>query len=124
MITASCHCGAVRLEIDGPAPETVLDCGCSICRRKGGLWTYYEPRQVKIIPESGATFIYLWGDKMLEHHTCRTCGCTTHWSPVDKAHDRMGVNVRMMPRELLTDLRIQRFDGADTWKVVGERRGI
>ena len=26
--------------------------------------------------------------------------------------------------ELLTDLRILKFDGADTWRVIGERRGI
>jgi hypothetical protein len=32
MIEASCHCGAVRLEIDSP-PAEVTDCHCSICRR-------------------------------------------------------------------------------------------
>ncbi|BCW90190.1 hypothetical protein sos41_33580 [Alphaproteobacteria bacterium SO-S41] len=111
MITASCHCGAVRMEIDAEAPETVLSCGCSICRRKGGLWTYYEPRQVKIIPESGATSIYLWGDKMLEHHTCKTCGCTTHWSPVDKTYPRMGVNARMMEPEILAAATVRHSPG-------------
>jgi hypothetical protein len=36
----------------------------------------------------------------------------------------MGVNIRMMPPELTADLRIPKFDGADSWTVIGERRGI
>jgi len=36
----------------------------------------------------------------------------------------MGVNVRLMPPELLAGVRILEFDGADTWTVIGERRGI
>ena len=39
MIRASCHCGAVCLEIDA-APAEVTECNCSICRRYGGLWAY------------------------------------------------------------------------------------
>ena len=41
MIEASCHCGAVRLEIDSP-PDEVTDCHCSICRRYGALWACLE----------------------------------------------------------------------------------
>jgi hypothetical protein len=36
MIVGSCHCGAVRLEVDAP-PDVVTDCACSICRRKGSV---------------------------------------------------------------------------------------
>jgi hypothetical protein len=52
MIEASCHCGAVKLEIQS-APNGVTDCNCSICRRYGVLWAYYEPAQVA--PEVLAT---------------------------------------------------------------------
>ena len=46
MITASCHCGAVRYTVE-KAPEMVLDCNCSHCRLYGGLWAYYPQRDVK-----------------------------------------------------------------------------
>jgi len=49
MIRASCHCGAVRLEIDAP-PSEVTECNCSICRRYGVLWAYYTPEQVRLLP--------------------------------------------------------------------------
>jgi hypothetical protein len=108
MIHASCHCGAVQIEIDAPLPKELLDCGCSICRRKGGLWAYYSPKQVRI---TGATHIYIWGDKMLENHSCKVCACTTHWTAIDKSYDRMGVNARMMEPEVFRAIPVRYSPG-------------
>jgi hypothetical protein len=119
MIEASCHCGAQRIEIDA-APETVTDCNCSICRRLGVLWAYYSPRQVRLVPPSGATSVYTWDDRSIEFHSCANCGCTTHWAPVDKARDRMGVNARLMDPKVLAAARVRRLDGANTEKYLGE----
>ncbi len=117
MISGSCHCGAVRFELAAP-PEEVTDCNCSICRRLGVLWAYYRPDQVTMIREPGATLAYVWSDKLLEFHTCRTCGCTTSWEPVDKARDRMAINARLIDPPL-SGVPVMHFDGADTWKPVG-----
>ena len=59
MIEASCHCGAVTLEV-AAAPEILTSCRCSLCRRYGALWAYYSPKQVRI---AGPTEFYMWGDK-------------------------------------------------------------
>ena len=117
MIESSCHCGAVTLEIDG-APETVTDCNCSICRRYGVLWAYYSPRAVRIAP--APTDIYMWDDRAIEFHRCRNCGCVTHWAPVDKSANRMGVNARLMAPEVQARLRVRRLDGASTGKYLDE----
>lgn len=114
MIESSCHCGAVHLRVEADPPEAVTDCNCSICRRYGVLWAYYSPRQVRIDPPQGATEIYIWGDQMLEFHRCRTCACVTHWASIDRDHDRMGVNVRLMDIDVLEAVRIRRLDGART----------
>ena len=116
MIEVTCHCGAVRIEVETP-PETVTSCNCSICRRTGWLVAYYSPKQVRV---SGATDIYMWGDRSLELHRCKTCGCGTHWSAVDKTLDRMGVNARLMAPEVLARARVRHFDGAETWKYLDE----
>jgi hypothetical protein len=122
MVEASCHCGAVRVQVArSPREVEVKECNCSICRRTGAVLAYYSPKEVRV---SGATDIYMWGDREIEFHRCKVCGNFTHWAPVDKSYDRMGVNARLMPPELLIDLRILKFDGADTWTVTGERRGI
>lgn len=114
MVTASCHCGKVSLELPAP-PEQVTSCNCSICRRYGTLCAYYDPAQVRV---SGATTTYMWGDKQIAFHRCTDCGCVTHWTAVDPniPQDRMGVNARMLAPELLAQARVRRFDGADTWK--------
>src|ERR1700722_7721051 len=118
-IESSCHCGAVRLEIE-TAPETVTDCNCSICRRYGVLWAYYSPTKVRITPPQGATDIYMWDDRVIEFHRCKVCGCDTHWAPVDKKHDRMGVNARLMDLAVLKAARVRKLDGAVTEKYVDE----
>jgi hypothetical protein len=112
MVEASCHCGAVRIEVE-QAPSELTSCNCSICRRLGTLWCYYAPAQVRVV---GATDTYRWGDKHIEFHRCAACGCTTHWSPVDPAHERMGINARLMSPEVVDGARVRRLDGAATWE--------
>lgn len=113
MVTASCHCGAVSLEIEA-APSEVTDCNCSICRRYGVLWAYYPPRQVQVLPPGVATDTYLWDDRSITFHRCPTCGCVTHWSANDPARDWMGINARLLPPEVLAQARVRHLDGAVT----------
>jgi hypothetical protein len=113
MIEASCHCGAVRFEVE-TAPDEVTDCNCSICRRSGVLWAYYEAPQVRFAADNGPTDIYMWRYRMLEFHRCRTCGCVTHWAAVDRNYTRMGVNARLMAPEVLAAAPVNHFDGAAT----------
>ncbi len=110
MIEASCHCGAVQLRF--PAmPETVTDCNCSICRRYGTLWAYMSLATVRI---SGETDRYIWGDRKIQFHRCRACGCVSHWSFIDPARDRMGLNVRLVALDVLAKARVRHLDGAVT----------
>ena len=74
-VTGSCHCGAVAFQVE--EPEQVLDCNCSRCRLYGGLWAYYPQRDVQFA-RTPDTVVYMWGDRTLEFHHCRTCGCATH----------------------------------------------
>lgn len=111
-VEGACHCGAVRYEV-AAAPQTVTDCNCTTCRKRGMLWACYSPRDVRI---EGPTQIFMWDDRELEFHFCGTCGCTTHWSALDKAVDRMGVNARLMAPEIMAAARIRYLDGANTGK--------
>lgn len=95
MIEASCHCGAVRFEVE-TAPDWVLDCNCSICRRQGGLWAYYPQRDVKFAATPD-TLTYIWGDRALARHHCRTCLCLTHFTVIGEDDAKtIGVNARLM----------------------------
>ncbi len=113
-LSGSCHCGAISFT--APAPEWLTDCNCSVCRRNGGLWAHFSPRDVKLKCEPERTVRYVWGDKMLTLISCATCGGTTHWEPIDPTLDRMAVNARMCDPGDIAGIRIRRFDGANSWK--------
>jgi len=113
MIEASCHCGAVRIQID-LAPAEVAECNCSICRRYGVLWAYYSPRQVRFLPTPPPTDTYMCNGNNQHFHRCRTCGCVTHWASLDPSRDHMGVNARLMEPAILAAARLRHLDGAVT----------
>ena len=47
---------------------------CSLCRRLGGLWTYYEFGTVRIEGHPENTAEYISRDKTLRTVRCKTCG--------------------------------------------------
>lgn len=116
MQVATCHCGAVRLEVMR-RPRVLTDCNCSICRRYGALWAYYKQSSVRVVAAPGAVSVYQWGDRKLNFHHCATCGCVTHHERVNKRPDStVGVNARNFDPEVFAAARIRHLDGADTWK--------
>ena len=116
MLTGTCHCGAVRIEIPR-RPRTLTSCNCSICRRYGTLWAYYKAADVRIVSKAGATDKYSWGRKGLAFVRCATCGCVTSWKrlkPRKVAY--MGVNIRNFEPDDVDGIRVRHLDGAKTWK--------
>lgn len=115
MPSATCHCGAVRITV--PAlPTEITNCNCSICRRLGTLWGYYQVAQVQVHGHPEQTQSYIQGDRTLRTVRCKTCGCTLLWEPLDTAPDaRMGVNMRNFDPTLVGRTRMRLLDGADSW---------
>ena len=115
MLSGSCHCGAVRIEIPF-LPESVTLCNCSICRRYGGLWAHFKVGTVRVTGHPEQTDAYVWGDRTLRTVRCRHCGCVTHWEPLEpKPDEHMAVNILNFDPNELESLRIRRFDGAVSW---------
>lgn len=120
MISATCHCGKVRIEVD-EKPGSLTECNCSICHRYGAMWAYYTRRQARVISTPQLMTAYLWNDRVIEFYHCNNCGCLTHYEDVEKNPDsRLAVNARMMTPGELAGIRIRKFDGALTWKYLDE----
>ena len=116
MIQASCHCGAVRIEIES-LPETLTRCTCSICRRYGALWAYRTRKTARVVAGQQSEKPYVWGDKGIEFYHCSSCGCLTRYESAEKlVESRIAVNARMIEPAEIATLQIRTFDGADTWK--------
>jgi hypothetical protein len=82
---------------------------------------YFELGTVKIEGHPAATAGYVWGDRTLRRFHCQTCGCVTHWEPIEPtAGARHGVNLGNFDPQLIASVRVRRFDGADTWQFIDE----
>ena len=112
MINGSCHCGTVTFKIL-EQPEFVVTCNCSICRKLNTSWSHSDRTKTTLNAPEGATHTYSWGEHLV-FHTCKTCGCTTHWMAVDKS--RYAVNCQLASEADMEGVRVRRFDGADTWE--------
>lgn len=116
MLTASCHCGAVEIEMSRK-PRSLTRCTCSICHRYGALWAYYTRKTARVVKGRSRQTEYSWNDKVIAFCHCKTCGCMTHYESVEKSPEaRIAVNARMAAAQDIDGIRIRTFDGADTWK--------
>ena len=112
MLEASCHCGAVRLEV-ARRPRQLTQCNCSICRRYGALWGYYSHKTARVVTPKKALAKYTWRNGTLEFYHCRTCGCITHHERARKRPDStVAVNARLLDPAQLRGVPIRKFDGA------------
>lgn len=120
MHQGSCHCGAVRLRLPS-TPAVATKCNCSLCRRIGGPWVYFEFGTVAIEGHPEHTVAYVQGDRTLSTIHCRTCGCVTHWEPLPPTPGtRHGVNLGNFDPALIASVPVRRFDGADTWSFLDD----
>jgi hypothetical protein len=110
ILTATCHCGAVRIEVDD-TPTYLNECHCSICRRYGVRWAYYAPSAVRIISAADAIEMYSHGERNLGFYRCASCGCVTHWSELGQPGDRMGLNGNLFPPSAISAVPVRMSAG-------------
>lgn len=131
-LTASCHCGAVRIDL--PAlPAEAKTCNCTFCHRTGAVWGYYAPEDLTVTAEPDALRDYA-PSGMNHHHFCARCGGNTHgfapdWASIYNNDGTLkpgmaqgvpekqiaGVNLRMIAELDLSTLTVIEVDGRNSW---------
>lgn len=107
----SCHCGRIAYEAEGSI-DTLLQCNCSICSKKGYL-LWFVPRdavQLQTALDDMAT--YTFKTHRIKHTFCPVCGC----SPLGFGSDREGnesvaINARCLDDVDIGQFPIHRHDG-------------
>ena len=91
--TASCHCGAVVLELSLPnGIENPRRCDCSICRRKGAIVGSVPLAGIKILKGEDVLKCYEFNTKTAKHYFCSVCGIYTHHQRRSNPHE-YGYNI-------------------------------
>lgn len=76
-LDGGCHCGAIRiaLHVDDDTKLSPRRCGCSFCRKHGGLYVSAPGGRLDInIASDDAVSRYAFGHKTAEFLICKTCG--------------------------------------------------
>lgn len=108
----SCHCGRIAFTVEGEVNE-VIDCNCSMCRRKGALLAAF-PREALTLktPETDMA-TYRFNKQVIDHHFCPDCGVAPYSEGKGPDGARMTmVNVRCLPEVDLGALKVMAYDGA------------
>ena len=109
---STCHCGAMKAEVDEDLPTRGMTCNCSICRRKGYVHHFTTPDKAKLTRPEGVVD-YTFATHNIHHHACPLCGCSpfaTGKGPDGK--EMVEINLRCVEECDLDALEITEHDGA------------
>ena len=119
-VEGGCHCGAVRFQVTLRGGE-LLDCNCSVCRRKGFLHLIVPPEDFTLLSGAEALVEYRFNTRVAVHRFCRVCGVHPFYTP--RSHpDQVDVNARCLDGGLPAELPLRTFDGQRWEESVGEIR--
>ena len=106
-----CHCGHVRFEAASDLTQ-VVSCNCSICMKRGALWTFVTTPQFKIVQGEDALTDYQFGKKRIHHLFCRFCGIGSFSRGLaPNGEETFAINVRCLDDVDVAALKPMPFDG-------------
>ena len=115
--SGSCHCGAIRIEVEAPADIEAYECNCSMCLRTGFLHLIAPKESFKLVQGAESLATYTFNTGVAKHYFCKVCGCKPYYVPRSNP-DGFSVNVRCLDNATITSLKILPFDGKD-WERSG-----
>lgn len=106
----SCHCGAVRFEIETDFPE-LTTCNCSICRRRNALMVKVHESRFRLLAGADSLTEYRFHTMTARHFFCSTCGIYPfHRKRVTPDH--FGINVYCLHDFDVAGIPVRGTDGA------------
>lgn len=78
----SCHCGAVRFEVDVDLGKGTLKCNCSSCVKARSWLVFASPDRFRLIMGAASQAEYQWtppgrSGPSIQFHFCKICGIRT-----------------------------------------------
>ena len=117
----SCHCGAVRSEVQLDLTQSSYRCNCSICRRNRFWPAVAKPEGFRLMAGREMLTEYLFNTKKNQHFFCKKCGVRPfgvgNETPMGKMY---GLNIGCLEgvtEEELSKIPITYVDGMhDRWQ--------
>lgn len=105
-----CHCGAIAFRLRWDDEMDIIDCNCSICRKKGFLHLIVPEENFELLNGGESLVEYRFNTGVAIHKFCRQCGIHAFYSP--RSHpDSVDVNLRCVEDVDVSSLNVVVFDG-------------
>lgn len=118
----SCHCGAVKFEVEGPISEGYT-CDCSLCSKKNAVMANVHESRLRITEGEEQLGLYQWNARIAKHYFCSTCGIYP-FHRKRSMPDHYGVNLKCLDDFDMTGLHIRAAEGKGMSVVDPDARGV
>lgn len=105
----SCHCQAIKFEVEAPEVIEADCCNCSICSKSGFLHLILPLSKFRLISGSEAMTTYTFNTGVAQHTFCKICGIKPFYIPRSNP-DGIDVNVNCLDTKPRV-VNITEFDG-------------
>ena len=110
--TGSCHCGAVKYEVDLDLSQPAIQCNCSMCARTGTLLSFAPASSFKLVQGDDNLTDYQFNKQVIHHLFCKTCGVKSFArGETPDGKPTVAVNVRCLDDFDLAQTKTMDFDG-------------
>ena len=107
----SCHCGKIAFSFD-QTPTEAIECNCSICSKRGALWSPAQAAQFALLKGGDALSDYQFAKKNVHHLFCESCGVGSFSrGTAPNGQEMVMVNVRCLDGVDVSALQLRPFDG-------------
>ena len=117
--TGSCHCGAVRFEVQYDEAKGGSRCNCSICTKVGPVGAIVKPEAFRLLTAESDLSQYVWGHKISQRYFCKRCGvhCFAKGHLDMLGGDYVSVNLNTLDDVDPASLSVVHWDGRhDNWQ--------
>lgn len=110
----SCHCGAVKFEILAPEHLKVIDCNCSVCRKKQNRHFILPAENFKLLTGQDCLTTYTFNTNTAQHKFCSKCGVQSFYYPRSNP-DGVAVMPHCLDSPNPKSVSVENFDG-NNWE--------
>ena len=118
-LRGSCHCGAVKFQVQADPAQGASRCNCSVCTKLGALGGIVKPEAFELMTPEAELGVYEWGAKISKRYFCQACGthCFGRGHLAEIGGDFVSFSYNTIDDFELSELSVVHWDGRhDNWQ--------